>query len=97
MIDSWDTGEVLTRAEATERARLVRDVAYRIELDLTGDHTQGFAGRTTVHFTAPPGESTLVDLTAIVVGGAVLNGWPLPTAAGGRIPLPDLQASTNSW
>lgn len=92
MMDSLNIGEVLTRVEATERARLVDGVAYQVELDLTGDHAQGFVSRTTVRFTAASGETTFVDLTPVAVNSVVLNGRPLPPPSGERISLPGLQA-----
>jgi len=86
------TGETLTRVEAEQRARLVGDVAYEVELDLTADDPAGFASRTTVRFTGTPGAATFVDLTATAVDSAVLNGRSLPVASNGRLALPDLRA-----
>ena len=67
----------LTHAEAQTRARLIGDVSYDVELDLT---TEGptFPSRTTARFTAEPGASTFVDLQAEQVRSATLNGAVLP-------------------
>ena len=87
-------GENLTRAEAAERAALVRTHAYDVELDLTtGPAT--FASRTTVRFAATPGASTFIDLIAPAVHEVVLNGRSLDPAevvADSRIALSDLAA-----
>jgi aminopeptidase N len=81
---------VLTRAEAQRRAQIVCDVAYTVDLDLTGEPGRGFTSRTTVRFTATPGQTTFVDLDAVAVDSAMLNGRPLPPAWSGRISLPGL-------
>jgi aminopeptidase N len=82
----------LTRDEAAARAASVSDVAYAVELDLTGDG-RVFASRTAVSFTARPGGSTFVDLQARKVRTAVLNGRDLPADAisDTRIVLDDLE------
>ncbi|WKD57150.1 Aminopeptidase N [Corynebacterium capitovis DSM 44611] len=51
----------LTRAHANERAALIRDIHYDIELDITGSEV--FTSRTTVRFTSGAGE-TFFDLLA---------------------------------
>jgi aminopeptidase N len=85
--------EALTRAEARQRAQIVRDVAYTVDLDLTGGPGRGFTSRTVVHFAATPGVATFIDLIVVAVNSAVLNGRPLPPAQSGRIPLPNLLAT----
>ena len=85
-------GENLTRAEAADRAALVRTHAYDIELDLTTSPTT-FASRSTIRFSATPGASTFVDLIAPTVHEVVLNGRSLDPAdvvADSRILLTDL-------
>ena len=85
-------GENLTRAEAAERAALVRTHAYDVELDLTTSPTT-FASRSTVRFSATPGASTFIDLIAPTVHEVVLNGRrldPAAVVADSRIALDDL-------
>jgi aminopeptidase N len=89
----------LTRAEATERARLLTVASYDVALDLTdgagapGERT--FRSTSTVRFTcAEPGSSTHLDLTAPSVRSITLNGSPVDVAAfdGNRIALSGLAA-----
>jgi len=85
----------LTRAEATERARLLRLESYRIELDLHGS-TTSFGSLTTIRFgCVRPGASSFIDLDAIEVSRITLNGWELPADAfdGLRVSLPELAGS----
>ncbi len=87
-------GQNLTRAEARERAGIVRSQSYRVELDLTTSATT-FASRTTIRFGATPGASTFVDLIAPAVHAVRLNGRDLDPAAvfaDSRIALTDLAA-----
>ncbi|MBX9244285.1 aminopeptidase N, partial [Actinotalea ferrariae] len=71
--------ENLTRAEARERAAVVRVHSYDVALDLTtGPET--FGSTTVVRFAATPGASTFVDLIAPVVHEVVLNGTSLDVA-----------------
>lgn len=84
---------VLTRDEARQRAGLLSDVAYEVDLDLTaGEDT--FRSTTRVTFAAEAGAATFIDLLAARVHHAELNGVALPADAigEGRIRLPDLQA-----
>ncbi|MGN6445532.1 M1 family aminopeptidase, partial [Amnibacterium sp.] len=86
-------GENLTRAEAEERARLVRPSAYEVELDLTRG-PDVFGSKTTVRFAGTPGASTFIDAITRTVRSVTLNGTALDPAEvsdGVRIQLPDLQ------
>ena len=86
--------ENLTRAEARDRAAVVRVESYDVTLDLTtGPET--FSSTTVVRFTATPGASTFIDLIAPTVHAVELNGRPLAVAdvfADSRIALGDLAA-----
>ncbi|HWF81389.1 MAG TPA: M1 family aminopeptidase, partial [Streptosporangiaceae bacterium] len=85
----------LTRAEAAERARLLRVRSYRIELDLHGAATS-FRTLTTTHFDcAKPGAESFIDLTAARVSSIELNGEKLPLTLfdGSRVRLPGLAAT----
>ena len=68
----------LTRAEARERAALLRVTSYDIALDLTvGDET--FGSVTTIAFTSRPGESFVelqVEALSVILDGRELE---LPT------------------
>ena len=67
----------LTRAEAKERASLIKVESYDIDLDLTsGDET--FISTTVIKFSSPkPGASTFIDAVGKRVISATLNGAPL--------------------
>ncbi len=81
----------LSRAAAVIRAATVGDVEYHVELDLTtGPET--FTSRTTARFTAAPGASSFIDLTAVEIDSAVLNGRALRARPGHKVDLPDLHA-----
>ncbi|WP_028049152.1 aminopeptidase N [Cellulomonas sp. URHD0024] len=87
-------GENLTRAEARERASVVRTESYEVALDLTTGPTT-FTSRTTARFGATPGASTFIDLIAPAVREVTLNGRALDVAAvfaDSRIALADLAA-----
>jgi len=87
-------GQNLTRAEARERAGIVKARSYDVELDLTTSPTT-FASRTTIRFGATPGASTFVDLIAPAVHAVRLNGHDLDPAevfSESRIALTDLAA-----
>jgi aminopeptidase N len=83
----------LTRDEAATRSALISVDRYDIDVDMTGLlEGDRFASTSTVTFTCTsPGSSTFVDIAADVLS-ATLNGVDLDvsTAAGGRLPLPDL-------
>ena len=84
----------MTRAEAAERAGLLRAGSYQVELDLTGDE-ETFGSVTTVRFgCAVPGSGSFINLSAPAVIAITLNGRPLPADAfdGHRVALPDLAA-----
>jgi aminopeptidase N len=86
----------LTRAEAADRARLLKLESYRIELDLHGSATS-FGSLTTVRFGCTrPGAASFIDLTAIEVTRVTLNGRTLPAELFDdyRVQLPEL-ASVN--
>jgi aminopeptidase N len=86
--------DLLTRAEAAERAHLISGVSYDVELDVTGpDDT--FASTTVVRFRcAEPGASTFLDLDAPEVTALSVNGRPVALEAfdASRIVLRDLEA-----
>lgn len=73
-------GENLTRAEARERASVVRTESYEVTLDLTTGPTT-FTSRTVARFAATAGASTFIDLIAPTVHEVTLNGRPLDVAA----------------
>ena len=87
----------LLRTEARERARLITVERMVVELDLTtGEQT--YESRTRIEFTcAEPGAQTWVDFRPESLHGICLNGEPIDAdgadeaAAGGRIPLRNLQ------
>jgi aminopeptidase N len=82
----------LTRDEARERAEVVRDVHYRIALDLTGDDV--FASESVIRFgCSGPGSETFLDLTAHGVSSIEVNGRAVSTDAfdGNRVRLSELE------
>jgi aminopeptidase N len=84
----------LSRAEAAQRADLLRVVEYDIDLDVTAE--AGFGSVTTIRFECTePGASTFVELRPAELLAATLNGAPVDpgTLADNRLPLPDLAAS----
>ncbi len=89
-------GQNLTRDEAASRAAVISDVAYAVELDLSGTGDT-FASRTTVTFHCTvAGSSSWLDLIAPNVRSITLNGRSLDPAtqfADSRIQLPDLDSS----
>jgi aminopeptidase N len=75
----------LTEVEAAERARLLEVTGYDVALDLTdgsgnpGDDT--FRSTTEVTFRCTePGAQTFIELAAVSLRSAVLNGTPVDTA-----------------
>jgi len=85
----------ITRAETSERARLLRVRSYHVELDFTqGPET--FGSLCLIRFDCrEPGTATHADLIATGVREITLNGVPLDpqtTWADGRITLPRLAA-----
>jgi aminopeptidase N len=86
----------ITRAETSERARLVRVESYELALDLTRG-TRVFGSTSVIRFDCQqPGASTYVDLIADEVREITLNGAALDPAgafADGRIRLTALAAS----
>jgi aminopeptidase N len=88
----------LRREEAAERARLLHVESYDVELDLTdasgekpGENT--FRSRSTVRFSCvEPGSATYIDLTAVTLHGATLNGQAVTDFDGNRLQLTDLVA-----
>ncbi|MDP8937327.1 MAG: aminopeptidase N [Actinomycetota bacterium] len=91
------TDDNLTRAEAQDRAVTVSTVAYEVALDLTtGDET--FRSETVMRFQCNlVGPTTFVDLDAVSVHEATLNGRPIPVeaydAGRSRLPLRGLRAN----
>ncbi len=83
----------ITRAGASERARLLRVHGYDVELDLTGG-PETFRSTSVIRFDcAEPGASSHVDLLAQTVHEITLNGTPVEPAtayADGRIALAGL-------
>jgi aminopeptidase N len=95
----------LTRDEASERARLISQLRYDVELDLTGAESEPtFGSQTIIRFRcSQPGAETFIDLLpgaggeagrAAAVQAMELNGDPLPLRAhdGARIRLKGLEA-----
>ena len=85
----------LARAEARERAELLSDVSYEVELDLV-DPGDEYASTTVVHFScAQPGASTFVDLKAAAVHDIRLNGRDVDASSftGDRILLRGLDTA----
>jgi aminopeptidase N len=86
----------LGRDEAAERARLLADVAYDVDLDLGDGRGDAFGSTTRVRFScSTPGAATFIDLTAARLRSATLNGVELPAEAldGNRLALRDLAVS----
>lgn len=87
----------ITRAETSERARLLRVRSYDVDLDFTRG-PQAFGSLSVIRFDCrEPGAATYADLIATAVRTITLNGVPLdPQAswANGRIALQGL-ASRN--
>ena len=83
----------ITRAETSERARLLAVDTYAVTLDLTRG-SEIFGSTSVIRFgCAEPGAATYVDLVAESVREITLNGSPLDPAtvwADGRIALPGL-------
>lgn len=88
-------GTNLTREEAQERASVVAPTEYVVELDLSGESTEGrFGSITTIRFTGTPGGSTFADLVDGEISSITLNGISVDPAtyADSRIPLHGLAA-----
>jgi aminopeptidase N len=87
------TASNLTRDEARQRAALVRDVRYAVELDVAHPDAPTFGSATRVTFAvADPGASTFLDLAPAELVRVVVNGREVePVADGGRIRLDDLR------
>ncbi|MBW3665639.1 MAG: aminopeptidase N [Actinobacteria bacterium] len=87
------TRENLTRGEARTRSETITDVRYDVHLRLQAD--DGFTSRTTIMFAAAgtPTES-FIDLTALELVSAELNGTPLDADSftGTRVALSALRA-----
>ena len=80
----------LLRSEAAERARLLGDLHYDVTLDLTGAGGSGVSpgGRETFRSetrlrcrSSEPGAETFLDVTAVRVVSATVNGAPVPADA----------------
>ncbi|MEV4412599.1 aminopeptidase N [Catellatospora sp. NPDC049609] len=84
----------LTHLEAVARAATVRDLAYALDVELTGGD-ELFRSVTTVRFTADPGTETFLEVRPERLLRATLNGAELPAAAftEGRLQLAGLAAS----
>ena len=86
-------GANLTRIEAEERASVVSNVTYTVELDLTrGPKT--FVSTSVIEFDAVAGSTTFLDLIADKVDAITLNGRSVDTNVyeDSRIPLAGLAA-----
>jgi aminopeptidase N len=85
----------ITRAETTERARLLRVQAYEVELDLAAS-PDTFRSCSVITFECTePGAASYADLVASDIREITLNGTPLDPAvacADGRIALTGLAA-----
>ncbi len=87
----------LSLEEARRRAALLRDVDYRITLDLTSE--SALRAETVVRFRcAEPGAETFLDIAAAEVHAVELNGSRMPPEAwtGTRLRLPGLQAENEA-
>jgi aminopeptidase N len=88
----------LTRDEARERARHLTVSSYDVQLDLTdgSGETPGettFRSRTVIRFTSSdPSSDTYVDLTALSLTSATLNGVAVQDFDGNRLQLTGLAA-----
>jgi len=85
----------LLRSEAAGRARLLADLHYDVSLDLTGDET--FRSETRLRCRClQPGADTFLDVTAVGVGSATVNGTAVPAGAfdadAGRLRITGLAA-----
>ena len=85
----------LTHLEALDRAAIVRELSYQLEVDLTGataPDAATFRTVSTVRFAADPGAQTFLEVRPEVLRSASLNGRPLDpaTLTGGRLPLTEL-------
>ena len=82
----------LTLSDARARAATVRDVSYRLHLDLGGE--EGFGSRSLVRFAAEPGTSTFLDLQHAHEVRVRLNGTALDPGCyrDERVHLDDLAA-----
>ncbi|WNM28194.1 aminopeptidase N [Demequina capsici] len=86
----------LTKTEAAERAAVITQAAYAVELDFTlpGDE---FRSRTTLSFVAAPGTSTFLDLVPTSVTGIQIDGVQVDPAAvisDGRVALDEVDGPT---
>jgi aminopeptidase N len=85
----------LTRDEAVTRAGLVRVRSYQVDLDLSAAVSlPAFTSTSTVRFSCPaPGAETFVEVAAVRVLRATLNGAPVELAGGtdGRLRLTGLR------
>jgi aminopeptidase N len=88
-------GGNLTRDEARQRAEIVSDLGYTIDLDLTGDD-RTFTSDVKLRFNAVEGAETFLDLSAVSVDDLVVNGRaidPEPYFDRTRLRLPALRAT----
>ncbi len=85
----------LTRAEAQERASMLSELSYDVDVDLTGEGDT-YASTTVIRFSAQAGAATFVDLDATAVRELTLNGEAVPLDAfdadRSRITLPAVAA-----
>lgn len=94
-LPTMSTSENLTRAECDDRAKLITNVSYEVDLDLANVATsETFRSITRITFDATPGSATWVDLLAPHLISAELNGNELDVSQydGARIQLPHLLA-----
>ena len=85
----------LLRSEAADRARLLDDLHYDVALDLTGEET--FRSETRLRCrAADEGADTFLDMTAVRLESATVNGVPVAAdafdAAAGRLRIGGLAA-----
>ena len=69
----------LLRSEAADRARLLDDLHYDVTLDLTGEET--FTTETRLRCRSEEGGETFLDLTAVRLVSATVNGAPVAAGA----------------
>src|ERR1051326_7695327 len=70
----------LLRSEAAERARLLADLHYDVVLDLTGDAPFRSEPRLRCRC-SDPGAETFLDVTAVRLESATVNGDAVPAGA----------------
>jgi aminopeptidase N len=84
--------DVLSREEAERRFAQVRDLAYRIQLDLH-EGAERYGGTTTIEFEAVGSDPTFFEFSGADILGFEIDGEPaVPERVGARVMLPPLPA-----